>query len=815
MSTSRINVLVYSDSGSTPESIRHTLTTLRKHLHPHHAVSTITAKTLLDEPWPNSTALLVFPGGADLPYCRALNGAGNRRIRWYVEGGGRYLGLCAGGYYGSGRCEFEIGRKDMEVVGDRELGFYPGMCRGSAFQGFVYDSEVGTRAARVKVRKDRFAAVGVVPEGFRSYANGGGVFVNPEKWKDRGVELLATYEDSLAVDAGEDPAAAVYCKVGDGAALLTGTHPEFSASNFSKKAKDMDPAVKRALEEDDKLRESFIKAALLKLGLHINQDEDGGTLSLSPIHLSSNRAGAVAKVSAQLESNVEIVDGNEYVKAETDTFQIHRSSSTWSMSKLTRAAIEALSTKSKEENSNDTEKPSEEGADPSEKQTDLVKTIVLHEDGSPSAQDTPYFNHSTYFSALSVHTPANDDHHNDNASDADIISFGQHLLYAEVITSTSTLLEKNPKLTNHLPAGTTLTATRQLSGRGRGSNIWLSPAGSLMFSTVFTHPLALNTTAPLVFVQYLAGMAVVEGIQSYVSPDGDDSSGHTRSKERNRNVYENVPVKLKWPNDIYALAPTSDNSTATTTEPQKKKKKQSQYTKIGGILVNTSYTSGEFVVILGIGLNVSNTAPTTSLNALVQVMNGDEAEKGQAAVVRENVAGRPSATARDDDKPHTEKEGEQEKQHRQVPPFAPEPLLAAILSRFRHLYAHFRKHGFDSHLEQQYYSHWLHSGQVVALDEDAAADVRDAGAGAGATPTGASGETRARIKGVTRDWGLLLADEVVEVDVGADGIDGGDGGIHEATAGDGRRYRNTGKTFALQSDSNSFDFMKGLLKRKV
>ena len=114
----------------------------------------------------------------------------------------------------------------MEVVGSRELGFFPGTCRGSAFKGFVYNSEVGTKAASVRVRKEGFAAVGPVPEGFRSYANGGGVFVEAKKWRDQGVEVLATYEDDLAVDAGTEPAAAVYCKIGDGAALLTGTHPE-------------------------------------------------------------------------------------------------------------------------------------------------------------------------------------------------------------------------------------------------------------------------------------------------------------------------------------------------------------------------------------------------------------------------------------------------------------------------------------------------------------------------------------------------------------------------------------------------------------
>ena len=53
------------------------------------------------------------------------------------------------------------------------------------------------------------------------------------------------------------------------------------------------------------------------------------------------------------------------------------------------------------------------------------------------------------------------------------------------------------------------------------------------------------------------------------------------------------------------------------------------------------------------------------------------------------------------------------------------------------------------------------------------------------------GGLRARIKGVTRDWGLLLAEEL------------------------DRDGRATGHMIALQSDSNSFDFFRGLIKRKV
>lgn len=41
--------------------------------------------------WVSNCALLILPGGADLPYCRALNGLGNSIIKgrhviyWYVK----------------------------------------------------------------------------------------------------------------------------------------------------------------------------------------------------------------------------------------------------------------------------------------------------------------------------------------------------------------------------------------------------------------------------------------------------------------------------------------------------------------------------------------------------------------------------------------------------------------------------------------------------------------------------------------------------------------------------------------------------------
>jgi biotin--protein ligase len=156
------------------------------------------------------------------------------------------------------------------------------------------------------------------------------------------------------------------------------------------------------------------------------------------------------------------------------------------------------------------------------------------------------------------------------------------------------------------------------------------------------------------------------------------------------------------------------------------------YTKIGGILVNAHFSSNEYIAVVGIGVNVLNALPTTSLNALLSLL---------PASVR--------------------------KQH----PLTLERLLARILTTFDSLYAKFLRTGFDRDLEDMYYSDWLHMDQVVTLE--------------------AEGGVRARIKGITRDYGLLIAEEL------------------------GWEDRPTGKVWQLQSDSNSFDFFKGLVKRKI
>ncbi|OAL72089.1 biotin-[acetyl-CoA-carboxylase] [Trichophyton violaceum] len=699
-SSKRLNVLVYSGAqtypdwreniltappgnGTTVDSVRQCLYTLRRILSPNYAVIPVTGEMVIGEPWTASCALFVMPGGADLPYCRTLNGEGNRRIKQFVQRGGSYLGLCAGGYYGSARCEFEVGNKKLEVVGDRELAFFPGIARGCVFAGFVYHSEEGARAAELQVSRSALP-VGSVPDTFKCYYNGGGVFVDAPKYADQGVEVLASYTEKLHVDPGEGQAAVVYCPVGDGAAILTGPHPEFSAANLDRDEASAPnySSVVDLLARDDKFRTDFLKACLAKLGLQINQDT-ATVPSLSQIHLSALEPGAALQVLSSLDDVVTTEDGEDYIKDDNDTFILEKPSS-MKMTKVAEALPESSSTPS-----TTIEAAATDVEDRIVDYNAVVKRLVVN-DELPDTKTTPYFNHHAFYSNLREYRLQSKENSR---------VFGSHMLYGEVVTSTNTILEKNSRLLRRLPNGTTATATVQVAGRGRGSNVWVSPPGQLMFSVCVHHPVDKLMSAPVVFIQYLVAMAMVQGVKSY-------DKG-----------YDTLPIKLKWPNDIYALDP-SDPTCKT-------------YTKIGGILVNAHYSSSEYIAVVGAGLNALNPAPTTSLNALLQTFK----------------------TTSNPEPPSLEK------------------LLARILTAFEELYARFLRTGFDKEFEDMYYSNWLHMDQIVMLE--------------------AEGGVRAKIKGITRDYGLLIAEEL------------------------GWEDRPTGKVWQLQSDSNSFDFFKGLLKRKM
>jgi biotin--protein ligase len=185
---------------------------LEAHVGDVFPIQTISHQYFLSNRWESTTALVAFPGGRDLPYHSKLQGEANARIRRYVETGGRYLGICAGGYYGSASIEFEKGG-ELEICGQRELAFFSGKAVGPAYGLglFQYNSERGAKAAKVIWDKKESSV----------YFNGGCFFQSPED--DPFCQVIARYGD-----LSETPAAVVFCQCGKGAALLSGVHPEYS-----------------------------------------------------------------------------------------------------------------------------------------------------------------------------------------------------------------------------------------------------------------------------------------------------------------------------------------------------------------------------------------------------------------------------------------------------------------------------------------------------------------------------------------------------------------------------------------------------------
>lgn len=651
--------------GTSPDSVKHCLESLRRFLSPHYAVIGVGTQTLLNEPWSSKTSLLVIPGGADLPVCQQLNGKGNKVIREFVSRGGKLLGFCSGGYYCSDKVEFEVGDPMMEVSGKRELKFFPGIARGCAFKGFQYGNEAGALAVALDVSPQLLEME--AGEECLNYYNGGAVFVDAEKYDN--VTVLASYKEQVHVDQGDDTRASaiVHCKVREGDVILTGTHPEFVPEMMHSSQEPSYLETVKLLKENDEVRKKFLRACLLRLGLKVNDDEIVRP-RLTPLLLSSPISGAVQSIIDDLTADV-AADGN-LLKCETDNFRLH----------VDETEISSHMDKQEELEDPDT----------------VTKELIAFTKEIPERKLTSYFDINNYFRYL-----------RESYGALDRVRAGSILFYGEVVTSTSAMPNSNISLLRHLPSGTLLAASVQVSGRGRGGNIWINPYGVLASSLILDLPLAY-THAPVVFIQYLTALSYVEAIKS-MGPG-----------------YEELPIKIKWPNDIYAMKPEyfGQKLSPNDSEPA--------WVKICGILVNTNVIGKNYKCIVGAGINLSNSEPTTSVNSTITAWNKFN--------------------------------------NKQLEHISPELLLAKYMYQMDTLFNKFKQFGFKP-LLPLYYSHWLHDGQVVRLQD--------------------YGNTRAMITGITDDFGLLVAQEM---------------DVHG---------RVCGQKYHLQPDGNSFDMFNNLISKKA
>jgi biotin--protein ligase len=169
----------------------------------------------------------------------------------------------------------------------------------------------------------------------------------------------------------------------------------------------------------DKSRIAFLKACLGKLGLEPNETTQ--TIpSLSPLHLSSINDSGVTEMLCSWESIMDRENGLELIRGEADTFLIQTRNSQWDMDGIR----DSLPQDGKQT------KP-EEDISPLNYES-VVKKIVAHETSLPSTKQTPRFDHQLYYSSLKRF----------QLVERQAASWGNVLLYGDVVTSTNTLLEK-------------------------------------------------------------------------------------------------------------------------------------------------------------------------------------------------------------------------------------------------------------------------------------------------------------------------------------------------------------------------------------
>ncbi|KAM5179725.1 biotin--protein ligase isoform 1-T2 [Mantella aurantiaca] len=213
-------------------------------------------------------------------------------------------------------------------------------------------------------------------------------------------------------------------------------------------------------------------------------------------------------------------------------------------------------------------------------------------------------------------------------------TLGKVVLFSEVTTTTFNLLDG---LMFHQPEemGLIAIAARQTQGKGRGGNVWLSPKGCALMTLHVSISLSSPLGQRIAFIQHLMSLAVVEAVRSLPG-------------------YEDIELKVKWPNDIY----------------------YGNMMKLGGVLVNSTLMGNTFHILIGCGFNVSNSNPTICINDLISEHN--------------------------------------KRYKTNIEPLRVDTLIARSVTALEALINTFQLIGPNGVLPM-YYKYWVHSGQQVRL----------------------------------------------------------------------------------------------------
>ncbi|XP_058040511.1 biotin--protein ligase [Ahaetulla prasina] len=214
---------------------------------------------------------------------------------------------------------------------------------------------------------------------------------------------------------------------------------------------------------------------------------------------------------------------------------------------------------------------------------------------------------------------------------------GKIVLFSEVTSTTMNLLDglmyKTPQ-----EMGLIAIAAQQIQGKGRGGNTWLSPVGTALSTLHVIIPFTSKLGQRIPFIQHLVSLAIVEAVRSIPG-------------------YQEIDLRLKWPNDIY----------------------YSDLMKLGGVLVNSTLTGDTFHILIGFGFNVNNSNPTVCINDLIMEYN--------------------------------------KTMNTTLEPLNGDCLIARSVTILENLINIFQEKGPNGILPM-YYKYWVHSGKQVRLGND-------------------------------------------------------------------------------------------------
>lgn len=196
----------------------------------HHRIKacSISAEKIKASEFQKDTDILVFGGKSVTQFKQALGEQGLDAIKTYVENGGHYLGICAGGYFGAKQIDF-VGREtngDLYTKQAKGLGFFNGIAKGSLtevaspYTGTADSAEIMT----IATHKDSIK--------YQTLYWGGPQFIPNNEHPKKDTRILSHFNTAT----GDNLIMGVQCDVGDkgGKATLLGYHPEVSDDNIKR-----------------------------------------------------------------------------------------------------------------------------------------------------------------------------------------------------------------------------------------------------------------------------------------------------------------------------------------------------------------------------------------------------------------------------------------------------------------------------------------------------------------------------------------------------------------------------------------------------